>query len=57
MMHWLRDPDLKSVRDPDGLGRFPEAERRDWEKLWADARALLEPVLAPEAVPPPRVVP
>jgi serine/threonine protein kinase/tetratricopeptide (TPR) repeat protein len=38
---WLRDTDLGCVRDPAPLGRLPEAEREEWDKLWRDLRELL----------------
>lgn len=28
--HWLVDPDLSSVRDPDALAALPREERTDW---------------------------
>jgi WD40 repeat protein len=34
LAHWLTDPDLAGVRDPDGLKRLPAEERSAWEKLW-----------------------
>ena len=40
--HWLEDTDLVSVRGPDALAKLPEAERKDWQKLWADVAALLQ---------------
>jgi serine/threonine-protein kinase len=39
--HWETDPDLAGVRDPEALAKLPEAERKGWELLWADVRALL----------------
>jgi tetratricopeptide (TPR) repeat protein len=41
MQHWLRDPDFKSVRGPDALGQLPEAERQQWQQLWADVATML----------------
>jgi len=41
MRHWLRDPDLNGVRGPDALAKLPEAERKEWQRLWADVAALL----------------
>jgi hypothetical protein len=38
--HWLHDPDFNGVRGLDALPRLPEAERRDWQKLWEDVEAL-----------------
>jgi serine/threonine-protein kinase len=38
---WQNNPALASVRDRDGLEKFPDEERRDWEKLWADVDELL----------------
>jgi tetratricopeptide (TPR) repeat protein len=35
------DDQLAGVRDASSLAKFPEAERRDWEQLWADVDRLL----------------
>ncbi len=40
---WQRDEDLSGVRDPAGLAQLPETERKEWEALWAEVRALLTP--------------
>jgi tetratricopeptide (TPR) repeat protein len=42
LAHWKVDPDLAGIRDPDALAKFPEAEREEWRKLWADVDALLK---------------
>jgi tetratricopeptide (TPR) repeat protein len=41
MRHWLQDTDFNGVRGPDALARLPEAERQDWQKLWADVAETL----------------
>jgi tetratricopeptide (TPR) repeat protein len=41
MQHWQSDPDFKGVRGPDALAKLPEAERKDWQKLWADVADML----------------
>jgi hypothetical protein len=33
--HWQQDSDLAGVRDPAALAKMPEAERAEWQKLWA----------------------
>jgi serine/threonine-protein kinase len=38
--HWQTDAALAAVRDPGTLTLLPEAERRAWQKLWADVAAL-----------------
>ena len=38
--HWKVDADLAGLRDADALARLPEAERKDWQALWADVDAL-----------------
>jgi len=38
---WREDHDLADVRDPNALMKLPEAERQEWQKLWADLDALL----------------
>jgi tetratricopeptide (TPR) repeat protein len=41
MQHWLRDPDFNGMRGPDALGKLSEAERKEWQKLWADVANTL----------------
>ncbi len=41
LAHWKVDADLASVRDEKNLAKLPEAERKEWEKLWADVDAQL----------------
>jgi serine/threonine-protein kinase len=48
LRHWKTDGDLASVRAPDALARLPNAERQQWERLWADVDALLRRVRQPE---------
>jgi serine/threonine-protein kinase len=38
---WQTHPDLASVRDPRELAKLPDAEREQWQKLWADVAALI----------------
>ena len=40
MQHWLGDTDFAGVRGPKALANLPEAERQDWQKLWADVKEL-----------------
>jgi serine/threonine-protein kinase len=47
MRHWQADADLAGVRDPDALAQLPEAERQQWQQLWADVTALLKRAEAP----------
>jgi hypothetical protein len=42
LRNWQADPDLAGVRDVAALAGLPEAERADWQRLWADVQALLE---------------
>jgi tetratricopeptide (TPR) repeat protein/serine/threonine protein kinase len=42
LRHWQKDADLAGVRDAAGLAKLLEAERADWQKLWADVAALLK---------------
>jgi tetratricopeptide (TPR) repeat protein len=41
LQQWQKDTDLASVREGGSLGMLPEAERREWEALWAEVLALL----------------
>jgi len=50
LAHWQEDTDLSSVRDPGPLAKLPDAEREEWEKLWADVKATLADAQKP---PPP----
>jgi tetratricopeptide (TPR) repeat protein len=42
MKHWQQDTDFAGVRGPAALAKLSEAERHDWEKLWADVADLLD---------------
>ncbi|HZY88683.1 MAG TPA: hypothetical protein VFE78_27920, partial [Gemmataceae bacterium] len=42
LRHWQQDADLAGVRDPAALTKLPEADRAEWQKLWADVAALLK---------------
>jgi Flp pilus assembly protein TadD len=42
LSQWQADPDLVSVRDDKALAQLPEAERQDWQMLWADVVELLQ---------------
>jgi serine/threonine protein kinase/Flp pilus assembly protein TadD len=38
---WQTDPALAGVRDRRALDKLPNAEREQWQRLWADVAALL----------------
>jgi tetratricopeptide (TPR) repeat protein len=38
---WQTDPALAVVRDTPELARLPDAERAEWQKLWAEVSALV----------------
>jgi tetratricopeptide (TPR) repeat protein len=38
---WQTDPALASVRDPIELAKLPDAEREQWQRLWADVAELV----------------
>jgi serine/threonine protein kinase/Flp pilus assembly protein TadD len=40
LRQWERNRDLAAVREEDALARLPEAERRQWQMLWADVSEL-----------------
>jgi tetratricopeptide (TPR) repeat protein len=40
MAQWQQDADLAGVRGAAALAGLPEAERRDWQQLWADVEVL-----------------
>jgi hypothetical protein len=41
LRHWKADTDLAGLREADALAKLPEAERKDWQALWANDDALL----------------
>jgi tetratricopeptide (TPR) repeat protein len=41
LQRWLRDPDLKGLREPNHLATLPVEEREASMKLWNDVRELL----------------
>jgi serine/threonine-protein kinase len=40
MLMWQECADLACVRDADALAKLPEAEMKDWQRLWADVKLL-----------------
>jgi hypothetical protein len=40
--HWQYDPDLEGIREAGALAKLPEAERKEWQSLWARFASLLE---------------
>ena len=42
LLHWQQDPDLAGMRDAGALAKPPDAERAEWQKLWADVEATLK---------------
>jgi tetratricopeptide (TPR) repeat protein len=38
---WHTDPALASVRDPAALAKLPDAERKPWQRLWADVASAV----------------
>ena len=44
LRHWLREPDLRGLRDDAHLAELPAAERQAWDALWRDVRELLRKV-------------
>jgi serine/threonine-protein kinase len=47
LQHWTEDTDLAGVRDAAALAKLPEAERKEWQALWADVDRLLKQAGAP----------
>jgi tetratricopeptide (TPR) repeat protein len=41
LVTWQADPALASVRDQAALAKLPDAEREEWQRLWADVATLL----------------
>jgi len=42
LKHWLSDPDLAGVRDPDAIAKLPTGEQEDWRRLWAEVERLVK---------------
>jgi eukaryotic-like serine/threonine-protein kinase len=42
LAHWLEDPDLAGLRTKPELAKLPEAERNEWQLLWADVDAFVK---------------
>jgi eukaryotic-like serine/threonine-protein kinase len=42
LAHWKQDRGLSGIRDEKELAKLPEAERKEWQSLWADVEALLK---------------
>jgi serine/threonine-protein kinase len=42
MRHWQQDTDFAGVRGPEALTKLPEAERQEWQRLWADVTDTLD---------------
>jgi tetratricopeptide (TPR) repeat protein len=38
---WQSDPAFASVREPQELAKLPDAERKQWQRLWVDAEAII----------------
>jgi len=43
MQHWQQDTDFNGVRGDDALAKLPDAERREWRKLWEEVENLRNP--------------
>jgi hypothetical protein len=42
LQHWDKDPDLAGIRAAQALAELPEAERKEWQAIWAEVEALLK---------------
>jgi tetratricopeptide (TPR) repeat protein len=47
MQHWQSDSDFKGVRGSEALAKLPEAERQEWQKLWAEVDLLRQEATKP----------
>jgi tetratricopeptide (TPR) repeat protein len=48
LQEWLEDKDFSGIRG-ESLANFPEAERQEWQQLWADVDALKQRAAKPPA--------
>jgi tetratricopeptide (TPR) repeat protein len=46
--HWKEDAGLAGMRDAAALAKLPEAERAEWNKLWAEVEATLKKAVVPD---------
>jgi serine/threonine protein kinase/Flp pilus assembly protein TadD len=47
MQKWLQDTDFAGVRGDEALSRLPEAERKDWQKIWQEVEQLRQRAAQP----------
>jgi serine/threonine-protein kinase len=47
MRQWLQDTDFAGVREGEALSRLPEAEHKDWRKLWQEVEQLRQRAAQP----------
>jgi serine/threonine protein kinase/tetratricopeptide (TPR) repeat protein len=45
MQHWQQDKDFAGVRGAEAFAKLPEAERQEWQKLWAEIDGLRQRAL------------
>ena len=49
MLQWQQSPSLACVRGEAARAKLPEAERREWQKLWEDVAELERRAAATQA--------
>jgi hypothetical protein len=42
LQHWDKDSDLAGIRATQSLAKLPEAERKEWQAIWAEVESLLK---------------
>jgi serine/threonine protein kinase/Flp pilus assembly protein TadD len=47
MQHWKQDKDFALLRDSKALVKLPDAERQEWQKLWAEVDQLRKEATKP----------
>jgi tetratricopeptide (TPR) repeat protein len=47
MQHWLQDKDFSGVRG-EALDKLPEAEHKEWQRLWQEVEALRQRATSPQ---------
>jgi len=50
LQHWNQDSDLAGIRAARALAGLPEAERQEWQEVWAEVEALLKRAREPKRV-------
>ena len=48
LQHWKKESDLAGIRATEALAKLPEAERKEWQAVWAEVDVLLKRAQEPK---------